>query len=151
LVKKKAASPTNSSSRDLQRLPDWRSRLDAYLDWIEGQAFDWQVMSCGLFAAGCVQAVTGVDFAQDYVGAVKDAETAAKALAERGFETITDLAAAKLPECPVASLRMGDIASVALSTGPTLYLVSGSFLTGVGRRGKVTLPLTKADRGFRVG
>lgn len=137
----------------MKRLPDWRQRLDAYLDWIEGQTFDWRILSCGLFAAGCVQAVTGIDFAAEFEGKVTDAESAAVALEAAGFANVADLAAARLTECHVSELRMGDIASVDLSTGPTLYLVNAPPLSlkGIGRRGYVTLPFDKAVRGFRVG
>lgn len=135
----------------LTRLPNWRPRLDAYLDWLDGQTFDWAEISCGLFAAGCVQAVTNVDFAEPFRGKVKDAKSAQRALLKAGYKTVADLAADRLEEDHPSKLQMGDIASVMLDSGPTLYLVSGSFLTGMGERGKVFLPLTSADRGFRVG
>ena len=137
----------------LARLPDWRKRLDDYLDGLEGKAFDWATMSCGLFAADAVRAMTGIDFSPEFRGQVQDDESAAAALKAAGYDTIAELAAAKLEECPLSALRLGDIASVVLSSGPTLYLVNSPPLSllGMGRRGKVTLPISKASRGFRVG
>lgn len=129
----------------------WSQRLDDYLDTLDGKVFDWAEIYCGLFAADAIVAMIGIDLASEFRGKVHDAESASEVLKQAGYATVAEVAADRLIECPVSSLRRGDIASVELSTGPTLYVVSGAFLIGLGQRGKVTLPLTKANLGFQVG
>jgi hypothetical protein len=129
----------------------WSTRLDDYLDTFDGKVFDWAEIYCGLFAADAIVAMIGIDLATEFRGKVNDAASAAEALKRAGYVTVADVAADRLVECPVSSLRRGDIACVELSTGPTLYIVSGASLIGLGQRGKVTLPLTKANLGYHVG
>lgn len=43
----------------LQRLPDWPSRLAAYLQAQRATAFAWGTADCVRFAAGAVHAITG--------------------------------------------------------------------------------------------
>jgi len=42
------------------RLPDWPARLDAYLRSRRDLPFAWGTNDCGMFAAGAVEAMTGV-------------------------------------------------------------------------------------------
>lgn len=47
----------------LQRLPDWRLRLDAFVTERLARPFEWGAHDCALFAADAVLAITGHDLA----------------------------------------------------------------------------------------
>lgn len=45
----------------VRRFPDWQTRLFDYLAAAEARAFSWSRFNCCTFAAGGIQAMTGVD------------------------------------------------------------------------------------------
>jgi len=134
------------------RLKDWRARLDAYLDGCNGRPFEWGGLDCALFAAGAVQAMTGEDFAASFRGNYADAAGAEAAIQAAGFGSVAEIAAAHLSEIPVAEAAMGDLAAVDMpGHGPCLAVVGGPHIICMTLRGKGALPLTRANRAFRVG
>lgn len=66
------------------RLRDWQSRLQACQAERWSRPFAWGSHDCALFAADCVQAVTGSDPAADLRGAYSDAAGAARVIARLG-------------------------------------------------------------------
>lgn len=137
----------------LPRLPDWRQRLDDYLDSIDGKPFEWGELDCALYAAGAVQAMTGVDLAKSFRGQYSDAAGAKAAIAAAGFPDYASLVAAYLPEATADTpVGIGDIAVVDMpGFGPCLALVGGAHLTAMTVRGKGSLPRIRATRFFKVG
>jgi len=53
----------------LHRLPDWRPRLVSFVNSVRARPFAYGTHDCALFAAGAVEAMTGVDLAKDWRGA----------------------------------------------------------------------------------
>jgi hypothetical protein len=49
-------------------LPDWSARLAAVIDAASKKTFAYGTFDCALFAAECVQATTGIDYAVDLRG-----------------------------------------------------------------------------------
>jgi hypothetical protein len=133
------------------RLPDWRRRLDDYLNSIEGRPFEWLSLNCGFFAADCVIAETGVDFAQEFRGKFKTEKGAALALRRAGFASVVDVAAARLPEIAPHAATYGDIAAVLVDERPALVLVNRASLICMSATSKAALPSGRAYRAFRVG
>lgn len=75
----------------MARLPDWERRLSAYLAEPGRDVFEWGRQDCALFAAGAVEAVTGVHPFPEVAGTYSDAEGAAEVLRGLGgtlFRTI---------------------------------------------------------------
>lgn len=50
------------------RVSDWQTRLSAYLQAASFRPFEYGVQDCGLFVAGAVEAMTGVDVAAELRG-----------------------------------------------------------------------------------
>jgi hypothetical protein len=135
----------------VERLPNWRPRLDEYLDGIEGRPFEWLSLNCGFFAADCVIAETGLDFAPEFRGKFTTEKGAALALRRAGFVSVVDVAAARLPEIPPDTARYGDVAAVLVDGRPALVLVNRASLICMSAAGKAALPSDRAYRAFRVG
>jgi len=50
------------------RRDDWPERLQQEVEAAKTRPFSWGVFDCCLFAADCVQAMTGHDYAEDFRG-----------------------------------------------------------------------------------
>ena len=94
---------------DLSRLPDWRSRLTVHLDTVARDAFSYGSHDCALFAAGCVQAMTGVDLAARYRGLYRTLKGGLKLLDKDGFDSHLAVVRAHFAEVPPAFAQVGDI------------------------------------------
>lgn len=138
----------------LTRRDDWRARLAAEMDRQRRDPFVWGRQDCAIgFAAGIVEAITGVDLARGYRGKYASPKGAIKLLRDSGAETLADFAALHLPECPPAFARLGDLGIVA-SDGPVgqaICMVDASTLVLQGPDGHHRAPREKMIRAFRVG
>lgn len=137
----------------LKRRKDWRPRLDAYLESIEGKPFKWGELDCALFAADAIMAMTDVDLAAEFRGSYSDEVGAGAAITAAGFDGYEALAESLLPaptdENPIG---IGDVAVVDMpGFGSCLAIVGGAHLTAMTLRGKGSLPLARATRFFKVG
>ncbi len=91
------------------RLEDWEDRLAVYLARVETEPFAWGTHDCALFAASCVEAMTGVDPAVDFRGAYQSKAGAAKALREIGNGTLLKTYQARFREKPAGFAGRGDL------------------------------------------
>ncbi len=135
------------------RHPDWQARLTAYLAQVSATAFAPGHLDCALFAAGAVEAQTGVDHADDWRGRYIDLAEGMGLLAEAGHADHVALVATLLPEVPVAEAQPGDIVVMPLGRAlPSLGVVQGShaYLLVEDGRGLVLRPMGEAVRAFRV-
>lgn len=73
---------------NIVRYPDWEDRLSHYLGRVEDEPFAWGTHDCALFAAGCVNAQTGVDPAAAFRGTYDSRVGAAEALRDKGQGTL---------------------------------------------------------------
>lgn len=134
----------------MTRHPDWRQRLTAYLRARAGQPYRPGRHDCALFAAGAVEAMTGVDLARGWRGYRTLAEGRRK-LADGGHAGLGDLCAAHFEAVAPLKARPGDVALVPLPDGgEALGIVQGSAIYLVTPQGLGLLPLTAAARVFRV-
>ena len=60
----------------MNRLEDWAERLDAVLMDAERRPFVWGEHDCCIFAARCVEAISGVNPVPDAIGAYSDKKSA---------------------------------------------------------------------------
>jgi predicted deacylase len=130
------------------RLPDWRTRLYAYLLSVEREPFQWGGHDCAHFAAGAVEAMTGRDLTED--AGYSTAIGARRWLAARGMESVADLAAQHFEEIPVLQAQVGDLAVLPGDGDVTLGVVTGDEVRALHPLGAVRSPLTEATRAFRV-
>ena len=94
----------------ISRLPTWEIHLRAYLDQVEHSAFEFGTHDCALFAAACVEAMTGVDPAADFRNTYTNKAGAVAALREHGAGTLLKTVKAWLGE-PISphQAHRGDI------------------------------------------
>lgn len=137
----------------LERLPDWRQRLEAYLDTLERAEFAWDGIHCATFGADVVMALTGHDFAEGHRGAYRTMDEAMEYLAGLGFNDMAEYVASLLPEIHPFEATIGDIAIVEDEQhGPCVAMFGGpTHLTVMTLTGKGVLPRERAVRAFRVG
>lgn len=110
--------------------PDWQKRLTDMIRAAEKRPFLWGQHDCCLFAADCVQAMCGEDFASSLRGTYDSANGAKRVLLTNGG-TLEKVLACYLDEVPVKLAQRGDIAVV---------LSAGSRCAGVVFGGAVFVP-----------
>lgn len=130
------------------RQKGWQGRLVAYLDTAGRRPFAEGQHDCALFAAGAVQAMTGIDYAADYRGRYSTTRGGLRVLRRDGFADHVALAAAHFPETgtPVP----GDLAAVPSEEGPALGVVQGEHVYLLAPGGMSLAPIAAASRFFRV-
>lgn len=134
----------------MSRLPDWRSRLAAYIERVRRAPFAWSTHDCCMFAAGAVEAVTGADPAAELRGTYGDLAGGMTALGRAGFAGPVDMARALFDRVPPALAQVGDVAVVDTPEGPALGVVQGPSIFVVGPEGLRTVDLLAARLAFRV-
>ena len=139
---------------DLQRLPDWRVRLDDMINDVRRTPYLIGTFDCGpSFAGRAVEAVAGVNVLGHYAGRYATEEEALMLVVEDGPE-LPDLVAKLLPEYAHASeAKVGDIAAIPIG-GPfgwALGVVNGERIFVLRGDGIGTIGLLAAKRAFRVG
>lgn len=131
----------------IARLPDWRPRLQAWLTEVRQRPFAYGDHDCALFAAGAVQAMTGVDLAAVYRGRYTSLEGGLK-LARGGH-----LALLRQNFDPVAPslAQVGDIALIGEVGFPALGIFEGDRVFVVREHnGLGTIPRAAATQAYRV-
>jgi hypothetical protein len=135
------------------RRPDWRARLDAYLDGLAGAAFDWRSMNCLHFAGGVIEAQTGVRLGDEFTeadrAACTDAKAAARIMLRLGFAAHADYFAARLTEVHPSQAGHGDLAMVDIGFG-AMALVNPMELICLTPHGLDVLPRSAAVRAFSI-
>lgn len=133
----------------VKRRHDWRARLQAYLASVARQPFEYGRHDCALFAAGAVDAMTGVDLARGFRG-YRTQKGGIKKLRQRGFQDQFALLEAHLPEIHPAFAKVGDVAVVSSDEGPALGIVQGEWIHVLRPEGIGNMPLLSAIRAFEV-
>ncbi len=136
----------------LTRLPDWQTRLSAWLREINGRPIEPGRHDCCLFGAGAIAAQTGIDIAAPWRGRYTTMAGGRRVLRKAGFDDHVALIAATLPGIHASVAREGDIGIVETEAGPAVGVSQGAVLyvlTETGRLGFAEL--TPALRMFRVG
>ncbi|WP_312838456.1 DUF6950 family protein [Pantoea piersonii] len=91
--------------------PDWQKRLVTVIKAAEKRPFSWGEHDCCLFAADCVEAMCGEDFAAEFRGKY-DSETGAKKALLRGGGSLERVLARFLDEVSPSLIQRGDVAVV---------------------------------------
>lgn len=115
----------------MYRLPDWETRLAAYLEPLRLRAFAWGRHDCCTFAAGAVLAMTDVDPIAEFRGRYSTPRGSVRALRKFGAGDLTATLDAKFERVPAALAHRGDI----VMSGGLLGICLGPFLVAVGAEG----------------
>lgn len=139
---------------ELHRLDDWHARLAAETDRQRRDPFAWGTHDCAIgFAAGIIEALTGVDLAKDYRGKYKTPRGAMKVLRDAGADSLGSFVALHLPPVKISRADVGDIGIVA-SDGPlgeALAMIDASGLVVMTEHGHGRRPRGDLIRAFKVG
>ncbi len=135
---------------EIVRLPDWRGRLIAYLGAARGQGFAYGQLDCALFAAGAVEAMTGVDLAAPYRGTYASQAEGRQLMRQAGHASHFDLVQSVFAEVPVAFAQAGDLAKVVQGAQAGLGIVQGDRVYVATPAGLGLVDLTDAVQAWRV-
>jgi len=142
----------------LTRLPNWQSALSAYLVESAHTRFAYGVLDCGLFAAGAIAAMTGVDAARALRGQYHsraEAFAAIRRLCGRPtVEAVAEHLAKSLgvPEVSAACAQRGDPVLLRSGRRSSLGIVAmhGTEILTPCRDGLLRLPLSHATRAWHI-
>lgn len=136
----------------MMRLKDWEPRLIAYLQTASRRPYSEADHHCALFAAGCVEAMTGEDHAAQWRGRFKTLKAGLKALKKGGFEDHVALVASLFKdEVHPSRAHRGDLAVLAGSDGMgALGIVQGEHVYVLRPEGLALAPRRQMLRAFRV-
>jgi hypothetical protein len=133
------------------RTPGWQGRLSRYLGACAHRAFEPGQHDCALFAAGAVEAMTGVDPAERWRGRYTTLRGGARVLRRDGYaDHIAATAALLRSRAAGERAKPGDLAVVPSDDGPALGVVQGTQVYVLGPSGLHLVPISAADTVFEV-
>lgn len=135
----------------MRRHIDWQERLTVWLQENRLKSFQQGQWDCGYFAAGAIEAMTGVDIIADVRGKYKTTKGAMKVLKRMGHKDHVSLFASHCPEIPTLSARPGDLVTFATGEGLALAIVQGAGAYHAGPHGLSVISMQAAHRAYRVG
>lgn len=92
------------------RKSDWQSLLSAYLAAKRDEPFVYGVNDCCMFSAGAVEAITGINPMEEFIGKYKSAASSVRALKDIGAGDLEKTLDGKFEECPIGFAQTGDLA-----------------------------------------
>lgn len=138
------------------RVENWHRRLDDVLRAAAERPFSWGENDCCLFAADCVAALTGRDFAAEVRGKYSTAAGALRVLRAHFADDIEDTVTAIFGQAiPAAQAQRGDLVAVPgdyPGFGHALGVVdlSGRRIAVLTSEGMQRLPRSAASLAWRV-
>lgn len=136
----------------IERTPGWRGRLVKVIGNHRRQPFEWGKHDCGIFAADCVLAMTGIDFAEPYRGKYDTEEGSARALRRVGKSTHVHIVEENFEEISPVMATTGDIGLVDVGLPVmSLGIINGEVVAVYGLKGIGFIPTDKIVRAFKVG
>lgn len=130
----------------LARLPNWRPRLMTYLDSVRSRPFAYGQHDCALFAAGAVEAMTGVDLAADFRGHYDSLKAGLKLLSGAHLSILRR----HFEEIPPVFAGVGDLAMIGEVGFPALGLFQGETILVLREDGLGMMPRAAATKAWRV-
>ena len=142
----------------LTRLPNWQSLLSAYLVTAAAEPFAYGRFDCGLFVAGAIDAMTGVDVVPGIRGEYGNRRAAFAQVqlicGASTMEALADYLTAHhdMPEVVPLMAQRGDVVQLRRGARSSLGLVAmhGTEILTPFRGGLLRLPLAHATRAWHV-
>lgn len=134
----------------MARLSDWRSRLQNLIADKADAKFQPGTHDCSTFGADVVVAVRGDDPAAPYRGQYTTVAEGLALLAADGYADQVDFIEQNFTEIPVFEAQPGDLCLVSQGTETGVGCVLGSHVCVLTLRTLGYLPLTAAQRTFKV-
>jgi hypothetical protein len=133
----------------MTRLPDWQLRFDSEIQAHTDSPFSWGTVDCYLFAAACVQAITGSDIAKGIRGYATPKQ-ALRLLRDLGGMNLLMSRTLGTP-FPAGAAREGDVLLARAGNRPAFAVCTGSGALGPSARGLVHVPRADWLCTWRVG
>lgn len=133
------------------RKETWAADLTAYLATIAAQSLIPGQHDCALFAAGAVEAMTGVDLAAEWRGTYDSLPKGMRRLKAAGHRNLASLLASLLPEVPAAQAHPGDVVLVEGPEGPGMGILQGHLAYVLTNDRLDTVSRLDVKRAFKVG
>jgi hypothetical protein len=142
----------------MTRLAGWQSALSAYLVQMAAAPFAYGQLDCGLFVAGAIEVMTGVDVVPGLRGTYGDREAAFAAVralcGSPSMAHLADVLTARNGLRPAATLmaQRGDAVQIRSGRAARLGIVAmhGTEILTPYRAGILRLPLSHATRAWHV-
>ena len=132
---------------ELIRHSTWEESLSNYLASKLHEPFAYGSNDCCMFAAGAVEAMTGIDPMAEFHGHYADLRSSIKALKEIGAGDLEATIDGKFPEVAIGYAQRGDLAFFDGSLG----VVGGSFAWFASDDGLERVPRSMWDKTWSVG
>ena len=133
----------------LHRRQDWPLHLERFIAQRFAMPFAWGTNDCAIFAADCVQALTGQDPAPASLRRHATAKQAYRAIARHGG--LAAIATSSLGEpVPVRMACVGDVVLVQAGKRDALAICNGTTAMMPSARGLVSVGLATATCAWRV-
>lgn len=131
------------------RVDRWENRLLEIIDEWKSRPFEWAVNDCCVFAARCVDVITGSDWVGDLGQCYHDKASAYAYIAAEGS---IEASVTKRLGDPVPRLlaRRGDACLVDTPDGPGVAVCVGSVALIPGPNGLISKPLRSVIKAWRV-
>lgn len=133
------------------RRDDWPERLVEYVGQHEAASFSWGRHDCCTFAAGAVEAMTGIRWMEEFTGRYETEDQAVSALRNIGAGDLYRTIRNKFgkPMKPAAAQR-GDLMLARMDGAPSLLICVGREAVGPGVGGLVRLPVSDCKFAWRI-
>jgi hypothetical protein len=143
----------------MTRLGDWQARLSDYIVSNATTKFKYGVLDCGLFVAGAIEAMTGIDPAEGLRGKYKNRKEAFDAIESMCGTPTTEAIAEHLAgqynvqEVSVLFAQAGDAVVLRRGRRSSLGIVAmhGTEILTPFKDGILRLPLELATKAYHIG
>lgn len=125
------------------RLYDWETRMTAYLARVAREGFAWGRHDCALFAAGAVEALTGIDPAAEWRGRYDSLAGGLRLMREAGFKDHFAAARSWYPASSPAHALPGDL--VVIGADEALGVIQGELAYVLTEAGIGLVPVDAAS------
>lgn len=133
----------------MTRLPDWPTRLAAFIEARRVRAFSWGESDCCLFVCDAIEAMTGTDPGARWRGLYASEKGARRVLRDNGG--VSGIATLLLgAPVPPALAGRGDVMMIDTPTGDALTVCLGGVIAAQGQDGIAFFPVATAKCAWRV-
>ena len=130
----------------MMRVSNWEQALSDYLFERSDMPFEYGKNDCCTFAAGAVQAMTGINPMEEFVGKYKSMASSVRAISNSGFDGLEQIMDSKFDSIPIGFASTGDLAFFNESVG----VVVGGKAAFVSEDGFVLISREKWDKAWGV-
>lgn len=133
------------------KTPGWENRLIEYIATIRARDYAPSELDSGMFPAGAVAAMTGVDHVASWRGKYKTAARGKAMLRRKGYADYVEFVASLFEEHPSPLMaQRGDLVVIEQDGVSVLGIAQGEHIYVMTLKGLGLVPLTRAKRAFRT-